>query len=178
MRPRFAVEVPCAAETVVRVLRERIGDAEPPLEGHFDVARCVLRPPRERRSLWSPELELTFEPLESGGAQPLVRIRCLFAPRPPVWTGFAFVYALLAASGLAGALYGLAQLTLGHAPRALLVPAASLVLIGVLYAANFVGQGLAAGQMYEIRRHLDACLEDAAARARATPRTPLDSARL
>jgi hypothetical protein len=179
MRPRFAVDVPCEVETLVEALRASVADADPGLEGHFDPAHCVLRIPSARRSFWSPELDLTFESREpaeapAGG----LRVRALFAPRPPVWTGFAFVYAVLAVVALAGALYGLAQLTLGEPPRALGASAAALALIGGVYAATFIGRGLAATQMYELRRALDDAVERAEARARATPRTPLDSARL
>lgn len=179
MRPRFALDVACDAGAVVRALREGIAEAEPPLEGYFDAEHCVLRIPEARRSFWSPELDLTFEPLgDAGGSGAGVRVRCLFGPRPSVWTGFAFVYAVFAAAGVAGLLYGTAQLVLGEAPWALAAPAVSLALIGVVYGASFIGQGLAATQMYEIRRYLDACVERAEARARALPRTPLDSARL
>jgi len=176
MRPRFAVDLECGAESVVRSLRERIEEAEPALEGSFDDGHCVLRIPDERRFLWSPELDITFEPGE--GATHGVRVRCLFGPRPPVWTGFAFVYAVAAAAALAGFMGALAQLTLGRAPEALLASVAALALIGVVYVANFVGQGLAASQMYEIRSYLDDCLERAEARSRRKPRTALDSARL
>jgi hypothetical protein len=105
-------------------------------------------------------------------------VRCLFTPRPSVWTGFAFVYAVLAAAGIAGGLYGLAQLALTRPPWGLALAPAALVLIAGVYGATFVGQGLAASQMYELRRCLDASLERAETRARLAPKTPLDSARL
>ena len=180
MRPRFAVAVHCEQETVVAALRDHIDEADPALEGRFDTGHCVLRIPEARRYFWSPELDVTFDPLEEGDAEPAsgVRVRCLFAPRPGVWTGFAFVYAVLAAVTLAGSLYGLAQLTLGRTPMGLAVAGAALVLVAAIYGATFIGQGLAATQMYEIRSYLDACLERAEARARRTPRTALDSARL
>jgi hypothetical protein len=176
MRPRFAVDAACGAEALVRALRDGIADSDPPLEGTFEPRHCVLRIPEARRSLWSPELDLTFE--RSGAEGPGVRVRCLFAPRPPVWTGFAFVYAALAVAGLAGALYGMAQLTLGEPPWAFAATGASLLAIAGVYAASFVGQGLAAAQMYQLRSYLDASLEAAEARERAAPRSPFDSARL
>lgn len=169
MRPRFAVEVPAGAEAVVRALREAVAEAEPPLEGDLEPGHCVLRIPEARRSLWSPELDLTFEALEAARG---VRVRCLFAPRPPVWTGFAFLYAALACAALAGLLYALAQLTLGEPPLALAVSAGALAAIGGVYAASFVGQGLAAAQMYELRRALDVGLGRAEARARAAAASP------
>lgn len=179
MRPRFAVEVACGAEALVRALREGVAHVDPPLEGHFDAEHCVLRVPDERRHFWSPELDLTFEPLAGNdGSGEGVRLRCLFGPRPPVWTGFVFAYAMLGLVGLSGAIFGLAQLATGAVPWGLAVPAVCAALAGFVYGATFIGQGLAATQMYEMRSFLDASLEEAEARALARPRTPLDSARL
>jgi hypothetical protein len=179
MRPRFTVDVACDAASVVRALRDRIADAEPPLEGYFNDAHCVLRVPAPRRLFFSPELDLTFERIDEPGPAPGgIRVRGLFAPRPSIWTGFVFAYSALAVAGLAGALYGIVQLSLGHTPWALLVPLGALALIGAVYGSTFIGQGLAATQMYEMRSYLDDCLEHAEERARARPRTPLDSARL
>jgi hypothetical protein len=139
----------------------------------------VLRIPDDRRYLWSPELDLTFDGLDSDSdAGEGVRVRCLFTPRPAVWTVFAFGYAVIGLIGLSGGMFGLAQLTLGQSPWALWVPVAAAALIGVVYSATFIGQGLAATQMYELRRYLDEALEQAETQARSTPRTPFDSAQL
>ena len=179
MRPRFAVDVRCCAKTVAAKLAEHIADTDPPLEGHFDPAHCVLRVTEDRRYFRSPELDLTFDELDFGGeAGEGVRVRCLFTPRPAVWTAFAFVYSVIAVAGLAGGLFGVAQLSLGRSPWALWVPVAAAVLIAAIYGATFIGQGLAATQMYELRRYLDDGLERAEAYARSTPRTPFDSAQL
>ena len=179
MRPRFAIDVRCDVETLVKVLGEGIARTDPPLEGHFDPARCVLRIPGGRRYLWSPELDVTFEPLE-GREDPSdgLRVRCLFTPRPAVWTVFAFCYAVIAFVGMAGGFYGLAQLTMGHPPRAFWITVGAAGLIAAIYGATFMGQGLAATQMYEMRRYLDEGLAQAESRARTAPLTPLDSARL
>ncbi len=180
MRPRFSVPVHCDAEMVVAALREHITDPEPGLEGSFGPTHCVLRIPEARRAFWSPELDLTFEPLENerGDPSPGVRVRCLFAPRPAVWTGFAFVYSALAAMGLASGLLGLTQMTLAQPPWALAISLAVAVLIACIYGASFLGQSLAAPQMYELRRYLDGCLARAEKRAQLVPKTSLDSARL
>ena len=172
MRPRFAVDVSCDAETLVTVLEENVAQVDPPLEGYFDPRHCVLRIPETRRAFWSPELDLTFERLESEAGSPPAghRMRCLFAPRPAVWTGFAFVFAVLGTAGVAGALYGLAQLTLGEPPFALLAVPAALVLAALTYASSFVGQGLALSQMYEMRRVLDVSVERAEEQARRAAR--------
>ena len=178
MRPRFKIAVHSDAETVASAVRESA--AEGGFEGIFAPDHCVLRLPEAQRALWSPELDLTFVPLsEEGDEAPRgVRVRCLFTPRPAVWTGFAFVYAALAAAGLGGLFYGLAQLTLGDSPSALAAAPIALMLIGGIYGATFIGQGLAASQMYELRRVLDVALERAEQSSRSAPTTPLDSAQL
>jgi hypothetical protein len=176
MRPRFQLDVACEAETLVRVLRDRIEDSDPGLEGFFDPRHCVLRIPPARRAFWSPELDLTFERREDGG--PGVRVRCLFGPRPGVWTGFAFVYAALAALAFVGALCGVAQVTLGEPLWGFAATGIALAAIGAVYAGSFIGQGLAAAQMYQLRRYLDVCIAAAEQRAFAEPRTALDSAQL
>jgi hypothetical protein len=175
MRPRFAVDVSCDVETLVELLEENVGQADPPLEGHFDPRHCVLRIPKARRAFWSPELDLTFERLEpeAGGPPAGHRVRCLFAPRPAVWTGFAFFLALLAAAGVAGVLYGFAQLTLGQRPFAMLSVPAALALAALTYASSFVGQGLALEQMYQLRRVFDVSIERAEARAGRAARRQL-----
>lgn len=178
MRPRFSVSTPCDVETLVTVLREDARASSPPLEGIFSPEHCVLRLPEEQRSFFSPELDLTFEALDVEQPGHGIRLRGLFAPRPAVWTGFAFVYAVLAAASLASAMYGLAQLGLGHSPSGLVVALGAALALGSLYAASLIGQGLAAEQMYELRAHLDECLERAEELARQTPRTSLDGAKL
>ncbi len=166
MRPRFQLDVACETATLVATLHKRIGDTDPALEGFFDPGHCVLRIPPERRALWSPELDLTFEASEKG--EGWVRVRCLFAPRPAVWTGFAFLYAAMTAFAVGGILWGFAQLTLEQAPWAFAAPGGSLVGMAILYAASFIGQGLAAAQMYQLRRYLDVCVQAAEREARAT----------
>ena len=177
MRPRFALDVSCDVGTLVSALEQNASQADPPLEGFFDTGHCVLRVPEVRRAFWSPELDLTFEPLEpeAGGRPAGHRVRCLFAPRPAVWTGFAFVFAVLGAASVAGALYGLAQLTLGQPPFALLVVPGALALAALTYASSFVGQGLALSQMYELRRVLDVSVDRAEEQARRGSREQVGS---
>jgi hypothetical protein len=176
LRPRFALDVACDVDALVATLREGVEKSDPALEGFFTPEHCVLRIPPDRQSLWSPELDLTFE--RRGHDRAGIRVRGLFGPRPAVFTGFAFLYAVLAAVGVGGLLWGLAQVTLGQAPWGLAATGGSLAAIGGVYAASFIGQGLAAAQMYQLRRCLDVCVEAAEREARIAPRTALDSARL
>ena len=171
MRPRFAVDVPGDVATLVAMLEETVERADPPLEGKFDTGHCVLRIPKSRRAFWSPELDLTFESTtENDGESNGLLVRCLFAPRPAVWTGFAFVFAILGAFAVAGGLYGMAQITLGETPLAFWAIPIALVLAALTYASSFIGQGLALAQMYELRRTFDAGVSRAEEQARRDQR--------
>ena len=176
MRPRFSLDVACDAELLVRLLEDRIETHDVPLEGSFHARHCVLRVPREQRALWSPELDLIFEPAPDD--EPGVHVRCVFGPRPAVFTGFAFAYAVLGAFGVLGALFGLGQLPLDQPPWGFAVTAGALVAISAVYASSFMGQGLALAQMYEQRRYLAESIEAAEQQAHARPTTAFDSARL
>ena len=159
MRPRFALDVACPSGTFVKELASRAAAARPELDGDFDERHCVLRIAEARRTFWSPELDLTFE--ASGAAAAPVRIRGMFAPRPGVWTGFAFVYSVLFVAALAGALFGLAELSLGGSSDGFAVTGGALTLLVLVYAASFAGQALASGQMVELRRVVDESVREA-----------------
>lgn len=175
-RPRFSVELACRVDDVMDALRERIDGGVPDVVGAFSRRHGVLKIPLEHRRFWSPELSLTVEPVDE--ATERTRVRGRFAPHPQIWTGFVFVYLTLFLIGLSGLVYGLAQLTLERTPVALWVPLASLGLSAFVYGATFIGQGLGAEEMYQLRGTLDGCLEAAEARGRRRPKTSFDSARL
>lgn len=173
MRPRFALEVDCEAEELMEVIRERLQKEEHPITGSSARRHAVLKMPSEKRRFWTPQLDLKIE--EHDGD---VTLRAIFSPHPHVWTGFVFTYAMLFMLGLCGVMYGLAELSLGRTPWGLLAPVVTSVIAAFVYGAAFIGQGLGAAEMYRLRTFLDDCLEDAAERSRATPRTARDSAAL
>ncbi|MBW2295876.1 MAG: hypothetical protein JRG94_26845, partial [Deltaproteobacteria bacterium] len=49
---------------------------------------------------------------------------------------------------------------------------------GLVYTSTLVGQGLALGEMYHLRRRLDDYLDDARAAGQSEARTAADSAQL
>jgi hypothetical protein len=174
-RPRFAVELVCDVDDVMVALRGRMEGNLQGVAGTFSRRHGVLKIPKERRSFWSPELSLSVEPCD---ADMQTRVRCVIAPAPQIWTGFVFTYLTLFLIGLSGLIYGLAQLSLGHPPFALGVPLVAMGLSAFVYGAAFIGQGLGADEVYQLRAYLDGCLEQAAERGRRRPKTALDSARL
>lgn len=113
--------------------------------------------------VWSPALHLAVEPLAGGRddgdavvrvGQPW-RLRGTFSPSSPVWTAFLAIYLLLTIVGIAGGCYGGAQLILGTTPWAFVGVPVALALAGFTYGAAFIGQGLGAEDMYELRTFVD-----------------------
>jgi len=175
-RPRFAVELHCGPEDVMAMLRDRLDGNVQDVVGTFSRRHGVLKMPLERRHFWSPQLSLTVEEVEQEAGR--TRVRGVIAPHPDIWTGFVFTYGTLFLVGLCGLMYGFAQLSLGQPPTAFVVPVAALALAGFVYGAAFIGQGLGADEVYQLRGYLDGCLEAAAERGRKRSKTALDSARL
>lgn len=107
------------------------------------------------RTFWSPYLNLEVEDEPDGSA-----IRGRFSPHPNVWTLFMGVYILLTIAGLAGLSYAIVQMTLGQTPWAFLAVPAAAALVGFVYGATLIGQGLGAEQMYRMRSLIDrACVQ-------------------
>lgn len=160
----------------MEALRGRLEGNVQGVVGTFSRRHGVLKIPLERRHFWSPELSLTIEHVDQDPAR--TRVRGVIAPHPDIWTGFVFAYGTLFLVGLCGLMYGMAQLSLGRSPAALLIPVASLALAGFVYGAAFIGQGLGADEVYRLRGYLDGCLEAATELGRKRSKTALDSARL
>ena len=158
MRPVFTVPLddPPALLDALKEVLER-----PDLRCTGTVFRkhAVLQMTEAEQHFWSPHLYLEVrERAEEAGAQePCMHGR--FAPHPHVWTLFMAIYGLLVLGAIAGAVWGLSVWMLGQPPWALLAVPASLGLIAFTYGAAFIGQGLGAQQMYELRKVVDDAVE-------------------
>ena len=122
---------------------------------------AVIRVHDDQRHFWSPQLELEVrlpDP-EDEFAPETAHLHGRFAPHPHVWTGFMAIYGLLALGGVAGAMWGLSQWTLGSPPWALLGVPAAAALAAFVYGAVFIGQGLGAEQMYLLRATVDRAVQ-------------------
>jgi len=162
MRPRF--EVPLAADQadILDRVRRRLDVPDCPLAGQVLDGHALIRLPDARQSLLSPVL--TLEVVTRDQQRVLIG---RFSPQPNVWTGFMLVYGVLAMLGLIGLMYGFAQMTVDQAPWSMLAAPLALALISFVYGAAFIGQGLTADQMDELRAFVHAVLADT--RACETP---------
>lgn len=176
MRPRFIVDVEADEETIISSLRDGLDATTPPLLGVFSPRHGVVRIPPSRRRFFTPQLDVLVQEAEQ--APDVSRLVVRFAPHPPVWLAFVFTYAVLFALGLSGLMYAMAELSMGRAPLCLISTFVAMVVGAFVYGAAFIGQGLGANDMFELRNWLDQCLTEARERARQLAAKPGDSAQL
>ncbi len=180
MRPRFIVHLDCSADCVMDALRAGVARHEDFIEGQFSEHHVVLTLPEEELRFWSTYLNVTVEDARVdpvAGPRP-TRVLGVFQPRPEIWTAYVFAIGILLLVGVFGVMVAVVQLTMGVSAWALI---ASLIagLVGALvYTSTLVGQGLALGEMYHLRRRLDDYLEDARAAGECGPRAAEDGAQL
>jgi len=160
MRPSFRIGARCSTGALRDAIERRLAAREGEVVGTLASAHCVLEVMADDRRFWTPSLDLMFEAsTEQEG--PGTRLWGTFSPRAEIWTGFVFTMGTLAIASFFATMFGFGQMALGHAPTALVVPAAALVVGALLYAAALVGQGLSIAEMYTLRAFLDDCLREA-----------------
>ena len=156
MRPTFEIPLAAGDVDVLERLREHLAGGDTDLMGQVVKGHAMLKLPRERRSMLSPVLNL--EVVEQQAGAPVLKGR--FSPQPNVWTGFMAIYGTLAMIGLGGLMYGFAKLTVDESPWPMLLLPICLALIGFVYGAAFIGQGLTTDDMYEMRAFVDEVAHD------------------
>lgn len=149
-RPRFDLEVDLPPDEVIARIQRALAHRRAPCEGDVRQRHAWIHMRRQDRHFWSPTLDLTVEPTELGS-----RLHGRFAPHPSIWTFFVFVYAALGSASVVALSWGIAQLSLGALPWGLAISAALLALIGFVYGAAFIGQGLGSDQIAQMRIFLD-----------------------
>lgn len=152
-RPRFEQAVALPADRVSRMLAHGLQTSDCPCVGMVRSRHAWIHIRDDERHFWSPTLDLTLEEVPDG-----TLLRGRFAPHPNIWTFFMFVYAALTVTSCIAAMLGLSQAMLGQPPVGLAAALAGVALIGFVYGAAFIGQGLGSEQMAQIRLFLDRCV--------------------
>lgn len=141
-------------------------DTTEDIEGDFSSCHGVLRMARAKSRFWTPCLDLTIEDADPGketteNRRGRAKLWGTFSPRAEIWTSFVFAIGTLVILSIFAAVFGIAQLVLGHPPWALLVPVGASLAAGLLYLSALVGQGLSISEMYRLRAFVDDCLREA-----------------
>jgi hypothetical protein len=157
MRPVFEVELRAPGPAVLAEIRRALDRGRTRVDGAVLRGHAELTTHRDEAHFWSPHLSL--ELIDRGDGAWAVKGR--FAPEPNVWILFMSVYGILAMAAIAGLMYGTSQALVGEKPWALLGAPAGLALMAFTYGAAFIGQGLGAEEMYQLRSFVDDCVSAA-----------------
>ncbi len=155
IRPTFRLELTdksCWLEALALQLEKD----NAPVVGMCFRRHAVIQVPKPARHFWSPNLNIEIRTEEEGQ----IFLHGRFGPQPNIWTGFMALYGVLILVALIGAVLGFSQLGLGSMPWGLMLVPACLGMGAFVYGAGFIGQGLSAEQMYEMRSFVDDVLED------------------
>ncbi len=161
MRPEFVRPLAASARDFLERLDTELRAAGGRCRGQTFGGGAILRLADGHERVWSPALHLHLE-CDADGAP---RLRGRFSPSSPVWTAFLAIYLGLLMLAIAAGCYGGAQMMIGEPPWAFWGLPLSVALAGFVYGAAFLGQGLGAEDMYELRSFVDRVDELAAAAA-------------
>ena len=154
-RPRFDMQLPHTPEAVLGAIRGALDQCE---EVHGlvldDDGKIELTLVQERVKIWSPQLSALVSSTEGG-----TYLKARFGPHPHVWGLFMAGYATGIMLTCATALFGVVQLFLDMTPWALWFTPLAILITALTYGAAYVGQGLGAGQMHDLRTFLDHALD-------------------
>ena len=154
LRPRFELSTQLLPDDVVARVKDKLAGRRETIAGLFAPARIELWPQPPRQHLWSPQLTIDLVGYPGG-----TRLDARFAPHPHVWSLYLALHALGAFATIGAAVFGVSQYLAGQSPWALWALPIAPVLAALVWALAFVGQGLGAEQMYELRRFVEEALE-------------------
>lgn len=157
MRPEFEIVLRGPSEALLERMREQLADPDCEIDGQVRQGHAFLGIPDGRRTLLSPHLNLECVNMDDCKV-----VRGRFSPSPNVWTGFMALFFFIGMLGLAGLMYGLAQLTVDGPRWPMLAAPAAIALNAFIYGAAFIGQGLTNDEMFELRSFVEYAVREAA----------------
>lgn len=148
LRPRFELTSELDVTSVLDRVRSAVGQNQQADGMVLDSGRIELTLNDEKIRFWSPQLTIDAEADERGSGTVL---RARFGPHPHVWTLYLALYATSVALAIGCVMFGVSQWMVGAEPWGLYLTPLAVVLSALVYGASYVGQGLGALQMLELR---------------------------
>lgn len=149
IRPHFEQNIELEPAAFQKQLGEKLAAREDEFEILNFPGYLTLRIEEERQHFWSPQLNLSVDPLDGGGR---CVVRGLYGPSTNVWSLYLYGYLGTGCLGLVGAVLGLSQWALDRPPWALWLLAAAAAAAAGLYLLAQVGQKLAAQQTFQLHQ--------------------------
>lgn len=154
-RPRFKFVSPLSGEAIAERIRAWLSKNDHGGIWMKDThMHLLLNFPRRTSEAWTPQMDISFEPLEDGRTV----VRCLIGPVSTIWMLFAGGYLALSLLGLTGITLGIAQHLLGHTPWGYYVVPFVVICLGVLVHLERTGRRRAQADMLHLKRVVDEAL--------------------
>jgi len=150
---------------IIEHLRGAVDEAEPVRISLFE-SSAVLRVPPQIEHVWSPQLEVSFEPGESGGCV----LHGLFGPKPSIWTLFIAGYLFFLCAGFVSFVAGMSAYWIGMDSRILLVvPLAFIGMLVVFFVGRF-GRRMGRDQMILLNDYVSSVVDSCEAQSELVAR--------
>lgn len=162
MRPELVEPLGIGPDTFYAELERTLTRDGATCRGRVFDGGAILRVREREEHVWSPALHLFVERRDADGGW---EVRGRFSPSSPVWMFFMFVYLALLCVGVCAACWGGVQIFMGETPWAFWGAPIVVALAAFTYGAAFIGQGLGAEDMHELRTVVEGA-------ARSTPSGP------
>lgn len=156
LRPPFKLVLPVEAPRLMAEIRARLGAPGSRFAGTVLRRHAELTIAPQERHLWSPHLSLDVFDHEGGA-----RVRGRYGPHPHLWTLLMAIYGVLGMVAIAGAVFGISQLTLGWTPWALSALPLCALCIAATWIVSAVGQRFSVEQMEQLHVLVEECVQRA-----------------
>lgn len=166
-RPRFEMTTAYGPDQVIAKVRSALKQSRT-VVGQAFRDRVELTVPRRATHLWSPQLFVEVKPREGGGSKLLAQ----FAPHPHVWSMYVAACAIASMLTFGALILAFAQWVMDDTLWGLWIAPGTALLAALMFGAAFVGQGLSAPQMFELRDFLRETLGAEPAAGSAEDGTP------
>jgi Na+/melibiose symporter-like transporter len=94
LKPRFKEVLKASQETVINTLDRKLKSAACKFDSKIVGHHVVIDIPEKDNYFWSPQLHVEIEK----ETENTTVIKCLFGPKPQVWTFFMFIHFVVAAT--------------------------------------------------------------------------------
>ncbi|MBK7579607.1 MAG: hypothetical protein IPI67_05300 [Myxococcales bacterium] len=147
-RPRFELSSEHSPAVVIERLKRALRQSKTVVGSAFP-GRIELTVPRRATHLWSPQLLVDVEAADGGS-----HLKARFAPHPHVWTLYVGACAIASMATFGALILATAQWMMETELWGLWIAPGTAIVALLTFGAAFVGQGLSAPQMFELRDFL------------------------
>jgi len=161
LRPTFTIPLALEREEAIERIRAGLAESVPANRWLGKGRWAEIHVPGEERRIWSPYLSVRLDEFDAhhrAAGQPEGTRSVLFArfaPRPEVWTGFVFLYSVVAFLALLGGILAYVQWASDESPWGLWALGVGVPFLGSLHLVSWLGQRRSHAQMLELRSVLD-----------------------